>query len=108
VEPDGNESIKWLTKSALQEDPWAQFTLGTIYSKGDLVDQDFSKALKWYKKAADHRLGPALYQLGYFYEQGFGGEKNKIQAAKYYSEAIKEGMTSPNDPTSLFKEVLGR
>ena len=47
------EDIAAIGKAAVEGDPEAQSSLGTLYYSGEGISQDFEKALKWYRLAAE-------------------------------------------------------
>ena len=57
------EAAKWFRMAVEQNDPEAQYYLGTLYNFGDGVEEDIDEALKWYRKSADQGYEKALEKL---------------------------------------------
>ena len=68
----------------------AQFVLGTLYSHGRGVAQDYSEAAKWFRKAAEQGNADAEYALGICYYKGEGVETNDTEAVKWYRKAADQ------------------
>ena len=84
-------SLKILEKEkaplmAKQGDAQAQYTLGKMYTKGDVVRQDYKEALKWYTKSAEQGYLEAQDFLGSLYSNG---ELDGIKVPQDYKEAVK-------------------
>lgn len=58
------EAIQWLLKAAKQDFDPAQYRLGKMLLRGDLVEQDIPYAMEWLGKAAAHGNPYAEYLLG--------------------------------------------
>jgi TPR repeat protein len=86
----------------------AQISLGCIFRKGEIVDQDLVKAAEWYKRAAKEGSqvaqncldlldnnsstpsnGDAHYQLGFLREIGEGLRQDIPQAIQIYTDLAK-------------------
>ena len=73
----------------------AYSTLGKIYSKGELLKQDWNKAIEYWKKAAAEgdrdylRLDECYIMLGDCYRLGNGVSKNYEIAWQYYEQAVE-------------------
>jgi len=115
VKIDKEEGIKWLKKSAVQNDTdasrnaRAQLFMGDKYHSGTGVKQDDKQASIWWNKAdetanASYRgmaikmkalaeQGNVLAQdfLGHLYYQGYGVEKDDAQAANWWHKAAASG-----------------
>ena len=63
------------------------FRLGSMYSNGIFVKQDFAKALDYYEKAIEGGSSFALNQLGVMYFAGKGVERDYHAAAEYFKQA---------------------
>ena len=61
---------RWYRKAADQGDAVAQFNLGSMYSKGQGVPQDYAQAVVWYRKAAEAGRRHAQFNLGTMYANG--------------------------------------
>ena len=69
----------------------AQFALGTMYSNGRGVPQDYAEAVKWYRKAADQGTVGAQFNLGLMYSAGQGVPQDDAEAVKWYRKAADQG-----------------
>lgn len=57
------EAVKWWTLAAKQENPAAQFDLGTAYKSGQGIAMNLEQAKFWWGKAAGHGLVEAENKL---------------------------------------------
>ena len=89
---DDAQAAYWWRKAAEQGNADAQNNLGTAYSDGRGVPQDFSQAAVWWRKAADQGDANAQYNLGVAYDQGQGVVQDHAQAAYWYRKAAKQGI----------------
>ena len=78
--------MKWLRKSAQQNNPNAMDYIGDLYMDGNGVPINKQEAVKWYRKAADLGFDEAMWNLGRCYEKGEGVEKNIDQAVYWYKK----------------------
>ena len=64
VTKDYTEALRWLHKSADQDDTYAETALGYMYFYGEGAPQDDAQALGWYRKAAEqgYPLAALRYQ----------------------------------------------
>lgn len=88
--PADVESIKTKAEQGLAD---AQQQLGSLYSHGDGVKQDYKEAAKWYRLAADKSNTVAQTALGELYEVGQGVPKDEAEAARWYRAAAEQGYT---------------
>jgi TPR repeat protein len=91
VNPDGKESIRWLTKSANQGYAPAEYQLGRIYLYGRGIEADYAQALLWERKAAEQGDPRAQRDLAFMYERGFGVPQDPEQAAEWNRKAAAQG-----------------
>lgn len=77
----------WLTKSAEQNNPKAEYELGRMYLMGDYVNKDKDTAMQWLTKAADQGYVKSYYLLGKYYQNL---KTPDLQAAiEWYEKAAK-------------------
>jgi TPR repeat protein len=69
---------------AVQGDAEAQTSLGTMYSAGHGVPQDFQQALFWFRLAAKQGYAMACTKLGLLYERGNGVTQDAVLAQAWY------------------------
>lgn len=95
--------------AAEQGDADSQLNLGSMYAKGDGVQQDKRKAFELYEKAAKQNNPKAQFNLGFMYSKGDGVEKNSRKAAEYYQKAADQNIpqASFNLGVLYFKGVDG-
>ena len=92
VAKDETEAVKWLRKSAEQNNPGGEFWLGAAYSAGLGVAKDEAEAVRWYTKAAEQGFVPAQYNVGQAYYLGNGVAKNTADAARWWQKAAEQGF----------------
>jgi TPR repeat protein len=90
----------------------AAYNLGTLYDRGQGVEQSYERAIRWYFQAAEQRDGAAEYRLGMLNQQGLGVAKNEQAAAQWFAKALEHGSVeamirfseqpSPGDPASSY------
>ena len=91
VQPNGKESIRWLTEAANQGYGPAEYELGRIYLYGRGVPADYAQALLWERKAAEKGDSRAQRDLAFMYERGFGVEADPTQATEWNHKAAAQG-----------------
>jgi len=72
-------------------DALVQFTLGTMYSEGKGVTQNYQEAIKWYRLAAEQGNAEAQYNLGWVYANGDGVKQDYKEAGKWWRLATAKG-----------------
>lgn len=81
-------ALKWYGRAAAQDSPYAQYSLGLIYLKGDpVVPQDYEQAYQWLQKAAWQGYAAAQYTLGELYYTGKGVVANNVLAYAWWTLA---------------------
>jgi len=91
VQPNGKESIRWLTQAANQGYAPAEYELGRIYLYGRGIEADYAQALLWERKAAEQGDPRAQRDLAFMYERGFGVSADPAQAAEWNRKAALQG-----------------
>jgi TPR repeat protein len=84
------EALKWYLLAAEQGHSMAQSHLGSMYSGGTGVPQDYKEAMKWYLLAANQGYGHAQYNLGEMYYYGRGVPQDYKEAMKWYLPAVEQ------------------
>jgi len=74
---------------AEQGDPYAQYSLGVMYAKGDGVLKDYKQAANWYRKAAEQGDSEAQISLGVMYAKGDGVLKDMTKAKYWFNKAYE-------------------
>lgn len=77
--------------AAEQNDARAQYRLGSMFDKGEGVEQDYGEARKWYRLAAEQQYAEAEYSLGLLYYFGLGTQQNYAEATRLFRLAIQHG-----------------
>src|SRR5579859_578625 len=91
VNPDGKESIRWITKAANQGYAPAEYELGRIYLYGRGINIDYAQALLWESKAAEKGDPRAQRDMAFMYERGFGVAVDSAKAAEWNQKAAAQG-----------------
>ena len=84
------KAVSWLNKAAAK-DVKAQFNLGLIYARGDMITPDDDAAVRWWKQAAKNGSIKAKMMLGLFYNLGRGVGRSEKEAVYWYEQAAKLG-----------------
>ena len=86
------ESIKWLEKSAQQDNDEALYLLALCYKNGDGVKVDIPMAVKLLKKGVARNNPESQHELAMIYFHGMGGEKpNRPEAVRLLKAAASQG-----------------
>ncbi|BCS82540.1 putative Sel1-like repeat-containing protein [Cotonvirus japonicus] len=82
------KAIKWITKSANQNNKYALINLAGYYEAGDIIPLDIEKAIKLLELAVNQNLSSARYYLGKIYMHM--KPPDHALAFKYYQEAANQ------------------
>ncbi len=93
---DCAEGLKWQRLAAEKGDAYAQWEVGTLYSRpwGQPTcpyKVDINEANKWYRKSAEQGFAAAEYDMGLFYEGG--AQMNETEALKWLQKAADQGYS---------------
>lgn len=69
----------------------AQYRIGTYYTQGKGVEQNFEEGFKWFKLAADAGNRDAEFELSAFYMHGKGIKKDSKKAIELLTNAARIG-----------------
>ena len=72
----------------------AQFSLGTLYHKGEGINQENKMATHWFNAAAVQGHVGAQYNLGNAYKHGRGVEQNEAEAVRWWKKAAFEDLAA--------------
>ena len=86
------QSVVTLKKQAESGSAYAQFILGTMYSQGHGVTQDYARAVYWYHKAAEQGYADAQGNLCAMYGDGHGVPQDYAQALAWCRKAAEQGL----------------
>lgn len=78
-------------KEAVQGDPYAQYSIGLRFTRGDEVERNNGEAAKWYRKAAEQGYSEAQVMLGFCFMDGDGVKKSFQESARWFRKAAKQG-----------------
>ncbi len=84
-------AYKEMKPLAEQGNPAAQLNLGTMYSLGKGVPQDYAEAVTWYRKAAEQGNADAQYNLGLICIKGQGVLQDYVLGYMWFSLAASHG-----------------
>lgn len=85
------EAINKYRKIVKQGNAVAQQLLGSLYMKGQGVEQDFTRAVYWFQKAADQDEAIAQYYLGILYIKGNGIGQDISRAVYWLHKSAEQG-----------------
>ncbi|MBB4004872.1 SEL1-like repeat protein [Aurantimonas endophytica] len=91
--PQPEEAAVWFARSADRGFAPAQYSLGTLYEKGNGVARDTVAARDWYLKAAEQGNVRAMHNLAVLFATGVDGKSDPVLAARWFREAANYGMT---------------
>ena len=92
---------------AEQGDADAQKTLGTMYAKGQGVEEDYKEAAKWYLKSAEQGHAGSQVAIAELYEAGQGVTQDNTEAAKWFRKAAEQGY-APGQYSLAVCYVMGQ
>ena len=90
TELDHEESARWFRQAVDENNPFAAYSLGGQYLRGQGVEQSDEEAYSLFYMAATHEKQPnayAQYQLGKMYRDGIGMEVNPEESRLWYAKA---------------------
>ncbi|WP_188907241.1 peptidoglycan-binding protein [Aureimonas endophytica] len=90
--PKPDEALDWFAQAALQGFAPAQYSLGTLYEKGNGTPRDTTVARDWYTLAAKAGNVRAMHNLAVLYATGIDGRSQPEAAARWFVEAAQHGM----------------
>ena len=76
---------------AEQGDAESQFKLGSMYSRGKGIPQDYGEAVRWYRKSAEQDYAKAEYNLSSMYRDGKGVPQDYAEAERWCRKAAEQG-----------------
>lgn len=85
-------ALKWKQQAASQGSNSAMTSLGTMFLRGDGVEQNYDTAIFWYQQAVAQGDFFAIEKLGDMYEQGLGTGSNMEKAAELYVKYAHLGI----------------
>lgn len=88
ISPD----LRQLRAHAEAGDADAQLQIGSIFFKGQEVEQDYAESAKWFQLAALQGNTQARFNLGMMYDTGQGVVQDQSLAVKWYRLAAEQGL----------------
>jgi len=76
---------------AEQGDAESQFKLGSMYSRGKGVPQNYGEAVRWYRKSAEQGYAKAEYNLSGMYRDAKGVPQDYAEAERWCRKAAEQG-----------------
>ena len=104
--PAKTQDIEQIRKAAEQGHASAQNNLGTRYSNGEGVPQDYQEAVKWYRKAAEQGHASAQFNLGVIYDNGEGVPQDYVQAHKWVNLAASRTTGEVAENSRILRDKL--
>ncbi len=72
-------------------DPAYQSLVGSAYSEGMGVPQNYQEAVRWMRRAAEQGYAVAQFNLGSMYSRGEGTLQDYREAVRWYRKATTQG-----------------
>ncbi len=72
----------------------AMYALGSMYSAGHGVPQDYEQAFMWFQRAAKYHRPDAEYKLGLLYLNGLGTAQDYRRAMNWFGRSAKKGFAN--------------
>ncbi|ORE90166.1 peptidoglycan-binding protein [Aurantimonas sp. 22II-16-19i] len=91
-DPDPKLAAQWFQLAADRDFAPAEYSLGTLYEKGNGVERDLARARDAYLAAADGGNVRAMHNLAVLYATGIDGKSAPAEAAKWFEKAASYGM----------------
>jgi FOG: TPR repeat, SEL1 subfamily len=91
VVKDINQAVRFLMKSAEEDNQWASYQLGKLFWQGKEIAKDTDKAVAYLTKAAEQENQFAQYILGKIYLFGKDVPRDKGLAIKWLTRATEQG-----------------
>jgi uncharacterized protein len=106
LKPNGELGKSWFLKAIENGNTDAMVHLGSMLSKGELINKDETEALKLYRKASDEGNHAAQLELGSAYRLGrLGLNTDGEQAKSWYLMAMNNGNIEAMDHLGYMYET---
>ncbi len=92
-------------KAADQNYAPAQSSLGSLYSNGEGIPQDYAQAVTLFRKSANQGFLGGQYNLGLAYMKGLGVERDYVKAAEWFKKAAEQGLADAQYNLGVFYET---
>lgn len=90
TEQNHGEAARWFQQAVADGNPFAAYSLGCQYLRGEGVELDEEEALRQFSKAASHKKQPnayAQFQLGKMHRDGIGTAVDQERSGEWFSRA---------------------
>ena len=85
------QAVSALKEQAASGDAVSQYRLGSLYSNGSGVPQDYGEAKYWWRESAAQGDVNAESSLGWLYLNGWGTKMDDTKAAMWFRKAAEQG-----------------
>ena len=85
-------AAEWFQKAVDMGNPFAAYSFGSLYRRGEGVEQNDKQAFSLFLMAASDKISPnayAMYQLGGMYQNGIGTEQDLKESERWYQRAYQ-------------------
>ncbi len=85
-------AAEWFQKAVDMGNPFCRIFLGSLYRRGEGVEQNDKQAFSLFLMAASDKISPnayAMYQLGGMYQNGIGTEQDLKESERWYQRAYQ-------------------
>ena len=97
-----SEGIKYIVKAAEDGNDKAQFYLGSLFYRGNIIRRDPAKAFFWMEEAAKRGNAEAQYTCGILYLNGDGVPANISKAFYWIYKSAERGHIQAQSRLGLF------
>ncbi len=98
------KAIEWWTKAAQKGLAFSYHYLGSVYNKGEGVEQDFAKAVEYWTKGAERNDAISMANLGSAFYFGQGVPKDEAKAVEWWAKAAETlGAAKSRDSANNWK-----
>ena len=84
------EALEWFQEAARGGYDLSQNSLGVMYYRGHLLEQDYAKSRYWYQRSAAQGNAYALLNLGIMYQKAVGVKTDEAKALEYFRQCWED------------------
>lgn len=85
---DYAQAAAWLSKAVADNHKYAQYSLGSLYYRGQGVAQNYELAFDLYGRSAEQTNPYASYELAKMYRDGIGTKQDTAKAGVHFEDAF--------------------
>lgn len=92
TEQDYLTAADWYERALTEQNPFAAYALGSLYHRGQGVEQNEERAFELFLMAAEHEQTPnayAMYEVAKMYHAGIGTTADEERSQQWYGEAYQ-------------------